>query len=81
MKKIFYTLLVITLFISCEEDIELDTIFQDERVVIDALITDQIKNQYVVVTRTIDFNANGNTPRVDDATVVVSITSILILSC
>jgi len=72
MKKIVYIIFVLTIFISCDEDIELDTILQDERVVIDALLTNESKNHFVKVTRTIDFNANGRTPRVDNATVMIT---------
>ena len=72
MKRIFHILTLSLFLISCEKVIQLDTILQDQRVVVDALLTDEFKTHFVKVTKTIDFNANGRPPGVDNAVVVIN---------
>lgn len=60
-----------SLLFACEETIPIDTGQLSERVVIEGLITNA-QNQYVKLTRSRDFYANGPAERISDALVTVS---------
>lgn len=57
---------------SCEEATELDVRQAPPRIVIEGLLTDKAETQSVKVSRSTDFYSSGQTPRVDNATVMVS---------
>ncbi|WPP52444.1 DUF4249 domain-containing protein [Catalinimonas niigatensis] len=61
-----------TAFFSCDEPIELDLKQTPPQYVVDALITDQLSDHYVKLTRSVDFYTEGKTPGVSGAEVEVS---------
>ncbi len=71
MKYTFIVLLMIST--SCLEPFEIDSNSFESKIVIEALITDQIQNHYVKISRTIDFNQGGKTPSVENALVKVTV--------
>src|SRR5688572_4817472 len=60
------------LFSSCEEATELDVRQAPPRIVIEGLLTNKPESQSVRVSRSTDFYSSGQTPRVDNATVMIS---------
>jgi hypothetical protein len=71
MQKIFIFIAATTLFFSCDKEIILDLNESEVKIVIEGLVTDQLGQQYIKVTRTVGFYSQGKTPRVTDATVLV----------
>ncbi|MFZ6014496.1 MAG: DUF4249 domain-containing protein [Bacteroidota bacterium] len=64
--------IVAALVIACEEPVKLDIGQTPTRIVIEGLITNQPGYQFIKVTRTADFYGSGKTPRVTNASVIVS---------
>lgn len=60
------------LFLSCEETVELDLDQTEPLYVIEGLITDRPQTQFVRVTRTVDFYADGGSTPIVNALVSVS---------
>ncbi len=60
------------LMMSCEEPITIETDQAPSQIIIEGLITNEMKRHSVKVSRTTDFYATGSTPRVIGATVTVS---------
>jgi hypothetical protein len=71
MRSLFYTAVFLTL-ISCEVPYELDLDQTPVSVVVEGLITDHPDYQYIRISRSVNFYATGNTPRVTDAVVSIS---------
>lgn len=58
---------------SCLEPFEINSEEVESKIVIEALITDQVQNHYVKIGRTIDFNQGGKTPSIENALVKVTV--------
>lgn len=71
MKRILYTIAVCFL-ISCEETVTIDVNQADAKVVIQGLVTNQADHQYIRVSSTVGFYADGIAPGVSTADVSVS---------
>lgn len=71
MKRILYTI-AICLFVSCEETVTIDVNQAEAKVVIQGLVTNQPDHQYVRVSSTVGFYADGIAPAVSSANVSVS---------
>ncbi|MBL7856955.1 MAG: DUF4249 domain-containing protein [Cyclobacteriaceae bacterium] len=71
MRKLI-VILIAFIFYSCEETVVLDLKQTPSKVVIEGLVTDKPGYQSVKVTRTADFYSSGKTPRITNASVVVS---------
>ena len=73
MKNIIVILALISsiTLMSCEETIKLDLKQINPKVVIEGMITDQPNMQYVKLTRSANFYADGETPRITNGTVTV----------
>ncbi len=72
MKKYTWLSLVVIFFLtSCEETIQLDLEQAGQRIVIEGLLTNRAQDQYVRVTRTLDFYQAGRPENVTDAAVSV----------
>lgn len=71
MKNIAVIILSAFIFLSCDKAVVLDLEQMPSRVVIEGLVTNQPKYQFVKVTRTADFYESGATLRVTDASVSV----------
>jgi len=78
MKYTFIVLLMIST--SCLEPFEVDSGAVESKIVIEALLTDQVQNHYVKISRTIDFNQGGKTPSIDNAMVKVTVDDGSIIS-
>lgn len=72
MKNLIILISIATISISCQETIVLDLKDYKERIVIEGQVTNHAGYQYVRVTRTAEFYYEGFTPRVSNATVLVS---------
>lgn len=72
MKYIIPFTLIAMVILACEETTVIDVDQSESRLVIEGLITNQTGQQFVSVSRTIDFYAPGFNPGVSDATVTVS---------
>lgn len=72
MKNIFILSILALAFVACEEPYHLDEELQDERVVIEALLTNREDMQLVKVSRTSSFYSSGNSPRITNAVVTVT---------
>jgi len=59
-------------FWSCEEEYILDTGQAPPQVVIEGLVTNEIKQHYLKISQTTDFYASGQSPRVSNAQVLVT---------
>ncbi|MEQ9425175.1 MAG: DUF4249 domain-containing protein [Cyclobacteriaceae bacterium] len=70
--QIIYSLIVMVIFISCEETILIDTDQTPSKIIIEGLVTTEMKQHTIKITRTADFYQTGLTPRVSDATISVS---------
>ncbi len=66
-----YILLAVVL-LSCDEATELDLRQTPSRIVIEGLVTNKPGMQSVIISRSTQFYASGQTPRVTDAAVVVT---------
>jgi len=75
MKKSLIYLFIVLLMMatSCLEPFEINSEDVQSKIVIEALLTDQVQNHYVKISRTIDFNQGGKTPSIDNATVKVTV--------
>jgi len=75
MKKRLINLCIVLLIMatSCLEPFEINSEEVQSKIVIEALLTDQVQNQYVKISRTIDFNQGGKTPSIDNAIVKVTV--------
>lgn len=71
MKNIFIVLLTSILFWSCDEPIHLDVNQSTSRVIIEGQVTNQPGYQYVKVTRSGGFYDTGESPRIENAAVLV----------
>ena len=73
MKLVFIYILPVIMFIfySCEEPTTIDTDQAPPQVIIEGLITNELKRHTIKVTQTANFYDTGNTPRVNGATVIV----------
>jgi hypothetical protein len=72
MKSFIIIIFTALALVSCEETIHLDLRQTEPKVTIEGLVTDKPGYQSVKVTRSADFYASGPTPRITDATVIVS---------
>ncbi|MEQ8478899.1 DUF4249 domain-containing protein [Fulvivirga sp.] len=72
MKKYIIAIIAIVVFTACEETVQLDLKESESVVIIDGLVSDQFKNQYVKVSRSIDFYAEGTSKAITNATVSVT---------
>jgi hypothetical protein len=72
MRSPIISLLTIAVLVSCEETVPLDIRQTPSKIVIEGLVTDQPGRQSVKITRTVDFYASGETPRVTNAVVTVT---------
>jgi hypothetical protein len=72
--RLYFSVLMALVFMisACEETIKLDLKQTAPKVVIEGQVTDQPGYQFVKVTRSASFYSSGNTPRITDATVVVT---------
>jgi hypothetical protein len=68
---LFLSAFVIVLLSSCEKTIELDIDQTPQNVVIEGYVTDIADHNFVRLSKTNDFYAGGQTPRITDATVMV----------
>lgn len=75
MKKslIYLFIVLVVIATSCLEPFEINSEDVQSKIVIEALLTDQVQNHYVKISRTIDFNQGGKTPSIDNATVKVTV--------
>lgn len=71
MKKLLVAIIVLLTF-SCDEVIQLDPGQTDQRVVIDALLTDDPQLNYVRITSNVEFYYQGKIPGLSGATVTVT---------
>ncbi len=72
MKKLLYTLFALALVITaCEKTIVLDQMQTEPQFVIEGLVVNVDSTQYVKISKSVDFYAEGTTPRVTNATVTV----------
>ncbi len=71
MKKILIILSLFS-FAACEETVTLDLENSEPVFIIEGLVTDQNINQYVRVTRSVDFYASGGAETISNAVVTVS---------
>lgn len=74
MKSLIIYLLPLffTLLLSCEEPTTIDTAQAPSLIIIQGLITNELKQHSIKITRTADFYQSGKTPRVSQAIVTVS---------
>lgn len=72
MKKAIIYILAALFFLSCEETIELDLNQVDLKYVIDGLVTNELKQHKITLTKSVEFYEGGETPGVTNATVLVS---------
>ncbi|HEX6227446.1 MAG TPA: DUF4249 domain-containing protein [Chryseolinea sp.] len=72
MKRIFILILGSVFFWSCDEPVRIDVDQAEPQVVIEGQITNVAGQQYVKLTRSAGFYDSGKTPRIIDATVLVS---------
>ena len=75
MKKSLIYIIIVLLMItsSCLEPFEINSEEIEAKIVIEALITDQVQNHYVKISRTVDFNQGGRTPFIENAVVKVTV--------
>ncbi|MTI40656.1 DUF4249 family protein [Fulvivirga lutimaris] len=72
MKRYIIAILAMAVLASCEETVQLDLKETEPVVIIDGLVSDQFKNQYVKVSRSVDFYAEGTSKAITNATVSVT---------
>ena len=72
MKKYILILSAIALFTACSEVVELDINDTDPVVIIDGLVTNEYKNHYVKISRSINYYDPGTSTPILNATVSVS---------
>lgn len=71
MKNILAILSAIVVLTSCEKTVYLDLQQNDPKIIIEGQVTNRSGYQYVKVSRSVGFYESGQTPRVEDASVVV----------
>jgi len=71
MKRLLPVILAL-IMVSCDEVIRLDPGQTDQKIIIDALLTDDPALNYVRITRNVDFYYRGDVPGVDGATISVT---------
>ncbi|HMQ49695.1 MAG TPA: DUF4249 domain-containing protein [Saprospiraceae bacterium] len=69
MKNWFLLLATAAFLFSCEKTVTLDLKQSEEKLVIEAQVTDQPGKQYVKISKSVPFNGSGQTPRVSGAIV------------
>jgi len=57
---------------SCDEPYIIETDQQDSQIIVEALLTNEFKQHFVKISETTDFYSSGQTPRVSEATVLVT---------
>lgn len=72
MKRLIYIFLFAAVLFSCDEPTELDLRQTPSKIVIEGLLTNKPGYQTVKISRSTDFYATGQTPRVTNANVVVT---------
>lgn len=72
MKNLIVILFCSALFMSCEETVLLDLEQTSPRLVVEGQVTNQPGYQYVKLTRSVGFYDTGDSPAVQDATVIVT---------
>jgi hypothetical protein len=72
MKNIFIVLLISIFFWSCDEPVRLDVDQGEARVVIEGLVTNLPGHQYVKLSHTAGFYDTGKSPRITNASVLVT---------
>jgi hypothetical protein len=70
MRKI-YTLIMMIVTLSCDEVIQLDPEQTDQKIVIEALVTDDPDLNYVRITSNVDFYYQGKIPGISGASILV----------
>lgn len=71
MKQLLYFICGLFLFTACEKTIQLDLDQSPEVVIIEGLLTDEFAKHYVKISKSVQFEDTGQTPRVENATVEV----------
>jgi len=69
---IYILSLPILILFSCEETILIETDQADPQIIVEGLITNEMKRHTIKITQTADFYQAGDTPRISDASVTVS---------
>ena len=57
---------------SCDEPYTIDTDQQESQIIVEALLTNELKQHFVKISETTGFYSSGQTPRVSEATVLVT---------
>lgn len=70
-KSQYYIVVLLFFLMSCEETIQLDLNQSEPRIVIEGLLTNRLGDQYVKVSRTVDFYAKGGAEAITNASVRV----------
>ncbi|WP_299627958.1 DUF4249 domain-containing protein [uncultured Tenacibaculum sp.] len=67
----FYFLIFILLIISCTQPIEIDNVTFEENIVVKAILTNEIKNHSITLSKTVQIDATENNP-LENATVFIT---------
>ncbi|MGB0881361.1 MAG: DUF4249 domain-containing protein [Vicingaceae bacterium] len=75
MKTLKYTFIILStaiLFTSCEKEIDLDLDESEQLFVVEAIVHDNLGDNYVLLTKTRPYNNNGEIEKVSNASVQIS---------
>ena len=72
IKNIFPILMIVVALTACEKTVYLDLDQNDSRIIIEGQVTNKPGYQYVKISRSVGFYETGESPRVEDAIVIVS---------
>ena len=72
MKNTLAIILTALVLTACEKTVYLDLNQNDPKIIIEGQVTNHTGYQYIKVSRSVGFYETGQSPRVDDATVIVS---------
>ena len=73
MNRLFLLLLLATVCLACEDEIELESRFENPELVVEAWLNDQSEPQTIILSQSQDFYDNRLPTPVEDAQVVVSV--------
>jgi hypothetical protein len=68
-QQYLYIFLMLILLTSCEETIQLDLDQVEPKIVVEGLLTNRLGDQYVKVTKTVDFYASGGAEKITNANI------------
>jgi hypothetical protein len=71
MRKLFISIVIVSVLVSCDKEIILDLNKTQSKIVIEGLVTDQPNKQFVKVSSTAGFYSSGATPKITNAVVSV----------